>query len=139
MTGSTTAASFRPGELEIHPDGTGNLLGSRCTACGAHFFPIRQACSGCLSRELDTIPLSTEGVLYTFSIVRQSTPEFPVPYALGYVDLPEGLRIMGQISGCDLEDITIGMKMELVLEPFGQDDEGEPLTGFRFHPVEVAK
>ncbi len=139
MTGSTTTASFRPGELEIHPDGSGNLLGSRCSSCGSSFFPVREACSGCLSRDLETVPLSTRGILYTFSVVRQSTPQFEVPYALGYVDLPEGLRIMGQIGGCDIEDIHIGMPLELVLEPFGHDHEGAPLTGFRFHPAGVSE
>jgi len=131
-------ASFRPGELEVRADSTGNLLGSRCRTCGAHFFPVREACAGCLSQELETVPLSTEGVLYTYSIVRQSTPEFEVPYALGYVDFPEGVRIMGQLSGVAFEDITIGMPMVLTLEPFGQDDEGNALTGYRFQPREVS-
>lgn len=131
-------ASFRPGELEVRADGTGNLLGSRCRTCGAHFFPVREACAGCLSQELETVPLSTEGVLYTYSIVRQSTPEFEVPYALGYVDFPEGVRIMGQLSGVAFEDITIGMPMVLTLEPFGQDEEGNALTGYRFQPREVS-
>ncbi len=131
-------ASFRPGELEVRADGTGNLLGSRCRTCGAHFFPVREACAGCLSQELETVPLSTEGVLYTYSIVRQSTPEFDVPYALGYVDFPEGVRIMGQLSGVAFEDITIGMPMVLTLEPFGQDEEGNALTGYRFQPREVS-
>lgn len=130
-------ASFRPGELEVRADGTGNLIGSRCRTCGAHFFPVREACAGCLSQELETVPLSTEGVLYTYSIVRQSTPEFEVPYALGYVDFPEGVRIMGQLSGIAFEDITIGMPMVLALEPFGHDEEGNALTGYRFQPREV--
>ncbi len=138
MTTSVMGASFRPGELEVHADGTGNLMGSRCRACGASFFPIREACAGCLSQDLETIPFSTEGILYTYSVVRQSTPAFEVPYALGYVDFPEGVRIMGQISGIEFEDITIGMPMTLALEPFGEDDEGHPLTGYRFRPSEVA-
>lgn len=138
MTTSVMGASFRPGELEVRADGTGNLLGSRCRTCGAHFFPVREACAGCLSQELETVPLSTEGVLYTYSIVRQSTPEFDVPYALGYVDFPEGVRIMGQLSGVAFEDITIGMPMVLTLEPFGQDEEGNALTGYRFQPREVS-
>lgn len=131
-------ASFRPIELEVHADGTGNLKGSRCRNCGASFFPIREACAGCLSQDLETIPFSTEGILYTYSVVRQSTPAFEVPYALGYVDFPEGVRIMGQISGIEFEDITIGMPMELSLEPFGEDEEGNPLTGYRFRPTGVA-
>ncbi len=138
MTGSGVGVSFRPGELEVRPDGSGNLLGSRCRSCGAHFFPVREVCSGCLSDDLETIGFSTEGTLYTYSVVRQSTPAFEVPYALGYVDFPEGVRIMGQISGCDLDEITIGMPMVLSLEPFGEDDEGNPTTGYRFRPAEVS-
>ena len=52
MTASAAGVSFRPGELEVRPDGTGNLLGSRCE-CGAHFFPIREACSNCLNTDMD--------------------------------------------------------------------------------------
>ncbi len=136
MTGSAVGLSFRPGELAVHSDGSGNLLGSRCDNCGAHFFPVREACSGCLSEDLETVEFSTQGVLYTYSIVRQSTPAFEVPYALGYVDFPEGVRIMGQISVSDFDLLEIGMPLTLVLEPFGVDEEGNPLTGYRFQPVE---
>ncbi len=129
--------SFRPNELEVRDDGTGNQLGSRCRSCGAHFFPIRKACSGCLSTDLETVKFSNEGILYTFSIVRQSTPAFETPYALGYVDFPEGVRIMGQIGGCELDEITIGMPMVLALHPFGEDEAGIPLIGYRFEPAEA--
>jgi uncharacterized OB-fold protein len=129
--------SFRPRELEVLPDGSGRLLGSRCTQCDAHFFPIREACAHCLSTDLETVGFSTEGTLYTYSVVRQSTPAFPVPYALGYVDFPEGVRIMGQITGCEPEDLQIGMAMVLSLEPFGEDDAGNALTGYRFRPWEA--
>lgn len=131
----TTPVSFRPGEFEILPDGSGRLLGSRCRNCGAHFFPIREACSGCLGTDLETVRFSTTATLYTFSVVRQSLPTFPVPYVLGYVDLPEGVRIMTQISGIDPEEVEIGMDLELAVEPFGTGDDGETLWGYRFHPV----
>lgn len=131
----TTPVSFRPGEFEILPDGSGRLLGSRCRSCGAHFFPIREACSGCLGTDLETVRFSTTATLYTFSVVRQSLPTFPVPYVLGYVDLPEGVRIMTQISGIDPEEVEIGMDLELAVEPFGTGDDGETLWGYRFRPV----
>ncbi len=134
MTAPAVGASFRPGELEVRPDGSGNLLGSRCPECGAHFFPVRAACSGCLNNDLETVRFSTTGTLYTYSIVHQSTPAFEVPYVLGYVDLPEGVRVMGQIGGVDADDLSIGMTLVLTLEPFGEDEDGEPLTGFRFRP-----
>ncbi len=131
--------SFRPGELEVRPDGSGQLLGSRCHSCGAHFFPVREVCSGCLSDDMETVGLSEQGTLYTFSVVRQSTPAFEVPYSLGYVDFPEGVRIMGQISGCRPDEISIGMPMVLSLEPFGEDENGNPLTGYRFRPGQGAQ
>ncbi len=136
MTTTLTGESFRPGELEVRSDGTGNLLGSECRSCGAHFFPIRQVCAGCLSQDLETVRFSTEGTLYTYSVVRQSTPAFEVPYALGYVDFPEGVRIMGQIAGVEFDEIEIGMAMSLSLEPFGEDAQGHPLIGYRFRPSE---
>lgn len=129
--------SFRPGELEVRPDGSGNLLGSRCRSCGAAFFPVREACSGCLSTDLDTIRFSTRGTLYTYTVVRQSIPAFEVPYVLGYVDFPEGVRIMGQIADCEPDDVSIGMPLSLSLEPFGEDEDQNPLTGYRFRPVEA--
>ncbi len=136
MSDSVVAQSFRPGELELYPDGTGRLLGSKCSSCGAHFFPVRDACSGCLSRDLETIRFATQGVLYTYSVVRQSLPKYPTPYVLAYVDFPENVRIMGQVSGCEIEEVKIGMRMELSIEPFGEDAEGNQLTGYRFKPLE---
>ena len=128
--------SFRPVEFEVTPEGEGFLLGSRCTECEAYFFPIRAACARCLHQELETIRFSTTATLYTFSVVRQSTPDFEVPYALGYVDLPEGVRVMTQLTGLEPEDYQLGMEMELVVEPFGLDDDGNELTGYRFRPKE---
>lgn len=135
----TGPESFRPVEFEVTSEGEGFLLGSRCTSCGAHFFPVRQACSGCLHDDLETVRFSRTATLYTFSIVRQSTPEFEVPYALGYVDLPEGVRVMTQLTGRDVEDYEIGMEMELVVEPFGKDEQGNETAGYRFRPKEGSR
>ena len=137
MTGSAVGVSFRPGELEVHPDGSGNLKGSHCLSCGAHFFPIRQACAACLSDDLEAVGFSTTGSLYTYTVVRQSTPAFEVPYMLGYVDFPEGVRIMGQISGCTEDEIQIGMPMTLILEPVGVDEKEDALIGYKFRPGDV--
>ena len=132
----TARKSFRPVEFEVTPQGEGHLIGSRCGNCGAHFFPVRQACSGCLHDELETVRFSSDATLYTYSVVRQSTPEFEVPYALGYVDLPEGVRIMTQLTGLEPEEYVLGMEMELVVGSFGQDEDGNELAGWRFQPKE---
>jgi len=132
----TIRESFRPVEFEVTADGQGFLIGSRCGNCGAHFFPVREACAGCLHGDLETVRFSTTATLYTFSVVRQSTPQFEVPYALGYVDLPEGVRVLSQLTGREPEDYELGMEMELVVEPFGTDDEGNEMAGYRFRPKE---
>ena len=138
MTSTTetqeTPTSFRPGELEVGANGTGHLIGARCTACDAHYFPMRRTCARCLSRDVERVPLSTHGTLYTYTIVRQSIPAFEVPYVLGYVDLPEGVRLMSQIAGCEPEDVRIGMPLVLSIEPFGHDEDGNELMGYRFRP-----
>jgi len=124
--------SFRPGLL----DGDGRVVGSRCPSCGAHFFPPRQVCSRCLTEDLEVVALSGSGVVYTYTVVHQAAPGFDVPYALGYVDLPEGVRLLGQIAGISPEALRIGMPVSLRVEPFGQDEEGRQILGYRFRPVE---
>ncbi len=124
----TTALSFRPGELVIEEDGSGYQVGSRCADCGAHYFPVREACAGCHGLNLETVPLSKRGVLYTFSLVRQSTPAFKVPYILGYVDLPEGVRVMAQIDVPE-DEVAIGMELEMELAEW---DTEAGTIGYRF-------
>lgn len=126
------AVSFRPGLLELDAGETGRLLGSRCGTCGACFFPPRHVCSRCLSEALDPARLSTRGTVYSYTVVHQAAPEFEVPYALGYVDLPEGVRVLGQIVGVAPEAVRVGMEVELSLERIGEDAEGQALIGYRF-------
>jgi uncharacterized OB-fold protein len=92
-------------------------------------------CSRCLSEELEAAPLSSRGTVYTYTVIHQAAPGFEVPCALAYVDLPEGVRVLGQIAGVEPEAVRIGMEVELSLEPFGEDDEGQELIGYRFHPA----
>lgn len=107
--------------------GGGHLVGSRCGGCGAHFFPQRRACARCLSGDLERVALSTHGRIYTYTVVHQSTPEFPVPYVLAYVDLPEGVRVPGQVVGFEPDELELGAAVELGLEPDG--------GSYRFHPA----
>ena len=130
----TGAVPFRPGLIELGADGDGHLLGSRCPDCGACFFPARHVCSRCLTEGLDPARLSTRGTVYSCTVVHQAAPEFEVPYALGYVDLPEGVRVLGQIVGVAPEAVCIGMEVELALEPVAESD-GQQLIGYRFRAL----
>lgn len=129
------AVPFRRGVLELDQDGKGRLIGSRCPSCGAHFFPAREVCSGCLTEDLKHVPLSGQGTLYTYTVVRQSTPGFTVPYLLGYVDLPEGVRVLGVLHGLAEGQARIGMDLTLVTVPAGTDDEGRQVIRYGFQPA----
>lgn len=128
--GTEDAVSFRPDALEVGPGG-GRLIGARCPACGAHFFPRRELCSRCLGH-LEPVALSGRGTVHTFTVIHQAPPGFEAPYVLAYVDLPEGVRVLGQLEG----EPAIGAQVELVLRTVGQDDQGRRVVGFRFRPVE---
>ena len=69
------------------------LFGSRCKVCAQMSFPPRKVCSKCFSEEMESIPLSSRGKLYTYTIIGYPPPGLAAPYAIGYVDLPEGVRV----------------------------------------------
>lgn len=130
------AIPLQPGIFVEDPAGQLRLAGTRCGDCGTHFFPRRQICARCLSTQTETVPLSAGGVLYTFTIVHQSTPEFRTPYILGYVDLPEGVRVLAPLTGIEIDDVRIGMPLSLRVEPVRTDDQGRTVLGYRAHRAE---
>ncbi len=109
---------------------------SRCTRCGKSFFPARTFCPVCRRGDaLAQARLSGRGSVHTFSVVRQSTPEFPVPYTVAYADLDEGIRLLGQIDGCPPGAVRIGMEIEVVPVATGTDLEGRTVFTYRFRPA----
>ena len=70
---------------------------------------------------LQTKNASGNGTIYTFSIIRQSYHPFfrnLVPYAVAWVDLDEGPRILANITGIDdpTKDISIDQRVSVVWE-----------------------
>ncbi len=51
----------------------------------------------------------------------------PVPYAIGYVTLEEGVTMMTNIVDCDLDAIRIGQRVRVV---FKSTDGGPPVPTF---------
>jgi uncharacterized OB-fold protein len=80
-------------------------------------------------------PLSTKGKIYSFTIVERESiaPKgFEVPYAYGYVDLPDGVRVISKIIGWTPETLKIDAPVELVAESLREDPPGQKVMGFRF-------
>ena len=51
----------------------------------------------------------------------------PIPYAIAYVTLQEGVSMMTNIVDCDLDAIKIGQAVRLVFKP---SDGGPPVPMF---------
>ena len=124
------------------PSDSPRLLGSRCGSCGETTFPAQQGCPSCNSHSAEEIQLSTRGTLWTWTI-QNFPPPHPyvgdtknfVPYGVGYIELAEGVRVESRLTESDPEALSIGMEMEMTLEPFGTDSEGREIVTFAFRPV----
>ena len=105
-----------------------------CKKCSTVVFSPRPFCTDCGSEDLDTRVSKGEGEIYTYSVVRQSrVPAFAEmgAYAVAYVDLDEGFRILTNIVGAadPTKDIRIGQRVKVEFE---KQDSGEyPIPVFR--------
>jgi uncharacterized OB-fold protein len=100
------------------------LEAGKCKKCGQVYFPPRIVCPECKSRKFETIKLNPEGKLLTYTIIRVASDKFSIqaPYAVGIVELNDGVKLTTQIADVDFEKIKIGMKLKLVFRKI--QDEG---------------
>lgn len=112
-----------------------HLIAGRCKACGFFTFPKYLACPKCFSDDIEDAPLSPKGVLHSFTIVRRSLPDYPVPYALGLVDFPEDVRVMAQIETGNPEELKIGMEMGITVGTIRKGKDGKDIKSYKFRPV----
>lgn len=105
-----------------------HLIGTRCTVCGTYSFPPETfSCRNprCDSTELEPVPLSRRGRVWSFAINHYAapppalTPEPFEPYAVAAVELEEErMVVLGQVpTGTDPALLHIGRTMEVVVEP----------------------
>src|SRR5689334_19025334 len=91
----------------------GRLLIKRCAACGErHFYP-RSLCPFCGSDRTEWQEASGKATIYSYSVMRR----VPVPYAIAYVTLAEGVTMMTNIVDCDPDAIRIGQEVKVVFRP----------------------
>ncbi|MFC1867073.1 Zn-ribbon domain-containing OB-fold protein [Thermodesulfobacteriota bacterium] len=118
------------------PDEEPHLEGVKCNKCGELFFPKRNRCINCFADEMEEVALSKKGKIYSYTTVHHETPGYsgPLPYAVGAVELPEGIVILSPLTQCDLEELKVGMDVELVLEKLYDDEEGKEVISYKFRP-----
>jgi uncharacterized OB-fold protein len=133
---------IQAGLFTDHPTSP-QLIGGCCTQCGRFHFPVQANCPYCAALSVEPTPLSRRGSLWTWTIQTFAPPVPPyrgpvedfVPFGVGYIELPEGLRVQGRLTVNDPEQLSIGMPMELTLQAFGVDEEGREVLIYAFAPA----
>ena len=122
------------------PDEKPRLIAAKCEKCGDISFPKKTWCGKCDGKVMNDVLLSNRGKLYAHTIVRQTVPGYTVPNILGVVKVPEddGLLIMAQIHGCDIDEVVNGMEVETIIAELYTDFlRNKKVIGYAFKPVKA--
>lgn len=90
------AEGVRRPAFEVQAD-TVMLRGSRSRSSGSLAFPEREVCLKTGARDMEPVLFGPRGTLYSYSTVHVSSSR-PTPYTIGYVDFPNGVRVLANID-----------------------------------------
>lgn len=92
----------------------GKLVIQKCPVCAFTQFPPKMLCVSC-GGEPQWVETSGIGKIYTFTIVRRHGVEpfaTLTPFVLAMIDIPEGVRFMGNVTNVDVETVQVGLALE---------------------------
>jgi len=101
----------------------GELRIQRCPACGHRQHYPRALCTACGATP-EWQSESGAGEIYTFTVIRQyGAPPFSneLPYVVAMIELDCGVRLMANVTDCDVDDVRIGMRVEAYAVAAGDD------------------
>lgn len=110
---------------------------NKCSHCGKINFPPRIVCPECQGREFETMKLAEKGKVLTYTVIRVAPQQFAdqAPFAVGIVELEDGVRLMGQIVDCDIDLIKIDQKVKLEFRKiYDVGESGLICYGYKFVP-----
>ena len=126
---------FHPDLIEVPTDAPPYLKGWKCKKCGKVWFPKISPCAtpDCWSEELEMIPLSRKGKIYSFTDMYIGQPDMKsyLPMTVAYVDLPDGIRLFSQLEG-EVGSFKCEDEVEIVAGYVRDNSEGKPVTGYKF-------
>lgn len=115
------------------------LIGGRHRETGRVVFPCPEG------GEYERVPLRREGVLWSYTIQRYrpksppyTGPEAFAPWAVAYVELPGETIVEARLANVPLDDIRIGMPLELTQVPL-DPDAAESVLIHAFQPMRESK
>ena len=115
----------------------GKLMGGKCGKCGKIHLPPRPLCDKCFSKEFEWTEILPKGKLLTYTIIHVAPPQFQqmAPYAVGIIQLQNGLKIPGMIKEVDPKQIKIGMKLQIVFETSTATSQWPQWPRYHFKPA----
>jgi uncharacterized OB-fold protein len=136
--------SIRDDILALTPEGP-RLIGSRCKSCGNHVFPSAKGCARCAGTEMERVVLGTRGKLWAWTIqgfppkappyLGEDDPTRFRPYGVGYVELPDQVKVEARLTEADPRKLQTGLPMELVTVPLCKNASGDEIVTYGFAPI----
>jgi uncharacterized OB-fold protein len=127
-----SAEPYPSADAWVEEDGRVHLVGSHCPECGKYAFPAANYCDKCGNSEgIESAKLSNVGKLYSFSEVHVAPKQLTTPYVLGYVDLPEDVRVLGQVVHSAAE-LQVDQPVETILGITRHLEDGRPVLSYKF-------
>jgi uncharacterized OB-fold protein len=95
--------------------GQGKLMAGKCTNCGKIHLPPRPLCDRCFSQEFAWVEVAPQGKLLTYTVIYIAPQQFQdlAPYAVGIIQLENGLKLPGMITGVTEEQLRIDMDLTI--------------------------
>ncbi len=98
------------------------LLIQRCTACGTLRHPWLPGCTACGGLDWDTVEASGEGTVYSYVVMHHPPfPAFDPPYAVGLIELAEGVRMISNVVGVPYDKVRIGLPVRLEFREYDEE------------------
>ena len=106
----------------------GVLVLPRCDTCQRAIWYPRSFCSLCGSDSVTWSESPGEGVVYSFTVVRNAPQPWTseTPYVIAYVQLAEGPIVLTNIVDVDVSTVRIGQRVVVRFDPV----DGAPADGF---------
>jgi uncharacterized OB-fold protein len=144
LMAAPTARALAP-DVSTWPDENPQLIGSRCTPCGAITWPRPARCPRCSSPETTDrllprrgrlVAWTTQGFVPKLPYAGKETADTFEPFGVGLVQLGDEVRVESRLTTADPDQLRYGMDLELALVPLYVDDAGVEVMTCAFAPAE---
>ena len=108
----------------------GRLTVQRCGRCGVLAVPPRAMCPACESTEWSRAPLSGDGTVASFTVIRVPPARHAAdaPYVIAIARMTEGVSLLGRLEGVAVDAVRVGLPVRFAPGPAGDEP---PIIRFR--------